>query len=167
MKKSQFYILKLALFISGIAVLIIASFLVGTELYNISMAHLGALFKGEPEDDNMGKIKLDLTDYHQRTVLIDENIATTTVNSYSISGRLLVADLIDFEKLENHFLIGAEALNRQILKVYSLTKAEGEKSEELTVENIAEFFFKIVTGKIQIRDMSGEISFNDLKKAFE
>lgn len=59
------------------------------------------------------------------------------------------------------------ALNSQILKVYSLTKADGEKSEELTVENITEFFFKIVTGKIQIRDMSGEISFNDLKKAFE
>lgn len=143
------------------------SFMPQTELYNISMAHLGALFKGEPEDDNTGKIKLDLTDDHQRTVLIDENKATTTVNSYSVSGRVLVADLIDFEKLENHFLIGAGALNSQILKVYSLTKANGEKSEELTVENIAEFFFKIISGKIQIRDMSGEISFSDLKKTFE
>lgn len=143
------------------------AFMPMTELYNISMAHLGALFKGEPEAENTGKIRLDLTDDHERTVLIDENKATTTVNSYSVSGRVLVADLIDFEKLENHFLIGAGALNSQILKVYSLTKENGEKSEELTVENIAEFFFKIVTGKIQIRDLSGEISFSDLKKAFE
>ncbi|MGN1422354.1 MAG: hypothetical protein ACI4XA_03175 [Oscillospiraceae bacterium] len=143
------------------------SFLPQTELYNISMAHLGALFKGEPESENTGKIKMDLEDDHQRTVLVDDDGSTTTVNSYSVSGRVLVADLIDFEKLENHFLIGAGALNSQILKVYSLTKADGEKSEELTVDNISDFFFKIISGVIQIQDISGEISFSDLKKAFE
>ena len=143
------------------------SFLPQTELYNISMAHLGALFKGEPESKNTGKIKMDLEDDHQRTVLVDDDGSTTTVNSYSVSGRVLVADLIDFEKLENHFLIGAGALNSQILKVYSLTKADGEKSEELTVDNISDFFFKIISGVIQIQDISGEISFSDLKKAFE
>lgn len=143
------------------------SFLPQTELYNISMAHLGALFKGEPEGENTGKIKMDLEDDHQRTVLVDDDGSTTTVNSYSVSGRLLVADLIDFEKLENHFLIGAGALNSQILKVYSLTKSDGEKSEELIVENISDFFFNIISGVIQIQNISGEISFSDLKKAFE
>lgn len=138
-----------------------------TELYNISMAHLGALFKGEPESENTGKIKMSLDDDHQRTVLLDDDGSTTTVNSYSVSGRLLVADMIDFEKLENHFLIGAGALNSQILKVYSLTKADGDKSDELTVENISEFFFKIISGAIQIQNISGEISFNELKKIFE
>lgn len=143
------------------------SFLPQTELYNISMAHLGALFKGESESENTGKIKMDLEDDHQRTVLVGDDGSTTTVNSYSVSGRLLVADLIDFDKLENHFLIGAGALSSQILKVYSLTKSDGEKSEELTVENISDFFFKIISGVVRIRDISGEISFGDLKKAFE
>lgn len=143
------------------------SFLPQTELYNISMAHLGALFKGEPESENTGKIKMDLEDDHQRTVLVGDDGSTTTVNSYSVSGRLLVADLIDFEKLENHFLIGAGALNSQILKVYSLTKSDGEKSEELTVENISDFFFNIISGVVQIQNISGEISFNELKKVFE
>lgn len=143
------------------------SFLPQTELYNISMAHLGALFKGEPENENTGKIKMDIENDHQRTVLVDDEGSTTTVNSYSVSGRLLVADMIDFEKLENHFLIGAGALNSQILKVYSLTKSDGEKSEELTIENISDFFFKIISGVIQIQSMSGEISFGDLKKVFE
>ncbi len=144
------------------------SFLPQTELYNISMAHLGALYKGEPESEHTGKIKMDIEDDHQRTVLVDDSDGTTTtVNSYSVSGRLLVADLIDFEKLENHFLIGAGALNSQILKVYSLTKADGEKSEELTVENISDFFFRIISGEVQIQDISGDISFSDLKKAFE
>lgn len=143
------------------------SFLPQTELYNISMAHLGALYKEEPESENTGKIRMDIDDDHQRTVLLDnDDGSTTTVNSYSVSGRVLVADLIDFEKLENHFLIGAGALNSQILKVYSLTKADGDK-KELTIENIADFFFKIISGNIQIQDINGEISFNDLKKAFE
>ncbi len=143
------------------------SFLPQTELYNISMAHLGALFKGEPEAENTGKIKMDLEDDHQRTVLVDDEGSTTTVNSYSVSGRLLVADLIDFEKLENHFLIGAGALNSQILKAYSLIKSDGEKSEELNVENISDFFFNIISGVVRIQNISGEISFNELKKAFE
>lgn len=143
------------------------AFLPQTELYNISMAHLGALYKGESENENTGKIRMDIDDDHQRTVLLDnDDGSTTTVNSYSVSGRVLVADLIDFEKLENHFLIGAGALNSQILKAYSLTRADGEK-KELTVENIADFFFKIISGAVQIQDISGEISFNDLKKAFE
>lgn len=143
------------------------SFLPQTELYNISLAHLGALFKGEPESENTGKIKMNLEDDHQRTVLVDDEGSATTLNSYSVSGRLLVADMIDFDKLENHFLIGAGALNSQILKTYSLTKANGEKSEELNIENISDFFFRIISGAVQIQDISGEISFNDLKKAFE
>ncbi|MGN0691180.1 MAG: hypothetical protein ACI4K7_02410 [Oscillospiraceae bacterium] len=143
------------------------TYLPQTELYNLSLAHLGALFKGEKEDPNTGKIKMNLETDSQRTVLVDENGATTTVNSYSISGRVLVADVIDFEKLENHFLIGAGALNSQILKVYSLTKEDGSRSEELTIDNISEFFFKILSGVIGVQDVSGNISFSELKKSFE
>lgn len=143
------------------------TYLPQTELYNLSLAHLGALFKGEKEDENTGKIKMNLETDSQRTVLVDGNGATITVNSYSISGRVLVADVIDFEKLENHFLIGAGALNSQILKVYSLTKEDGSRSDELSVENIADFFFKILSGVIQVQDASGNISFRDLKKSFE
>lgn len=143
------------------------TYLPQTELYNLALAHLGALFKGEKENENTGKIKMNLETDSQRTVLVDENGATITVNSYSISGRVLVADVIDFEKLENHFLIGAGALNSQILKVYSLTKEDGTKSEELTMENIAEFFFKLLNGVIQVQDVSGNISFSELKKSYE
>lgn len=143
------------------------SFLPQTELYNLSLAHLGALYKGENEAENTGKIRINIESDNQRTVLINDEGETTTVNSYSVSGRVLAADIIDFEKLENHFLIGAGALGSQILKVYSLSKEDGTKSNELTVENIAKFFFEILDGKIQIQDVSGDISFSDLKKSFE
>lgn len=143
------------------------TYLPRTELYNLSLAHLGALFKGDKEAENTGKIKIDLESDTQRTVLVDENGATITVNSCSISGRVLVADVIDFEKLENHFLIGAGALNSQILKAYSLTKADGGKSDELTVENISDFFFNILNSVVQIQDISGSVTFDDLKKSYE
>ena len=143
------------------------TYLPQTELYNISLAHLGALFKGEEESDNTGKIKMDMEDDRQRTVLVDNDESTMVINSYSVSGRVLAADVIDLEKLENHFLISAGALGTQILKTYSLVKQDGESSQELSVPNIAEFFFKILNGQIVIQELSGEVSFADLKKAFE
>ena len=144
-----------------------ASCLPGTELYNISLAHLGALFKGEPEDENTGKIKMSIENDCIKSVLVDDQDVNTVVNSYSVSGRVLAADMIDMDKLENHFLIGAGALNSQILKVYSLTMSDGSKSKELSVDNVSDFFFDILSGKIEIRDLSGEISFEEIKKNFE
>lgn len=143
------------------------TFLPGTELYNLSLAHLGALYKGDPEAEYTGKIKMDLENDNQRTVLVNDDDTTMTVNSYSVSGRVLAADVVDMEKLENHFLIGSGALGTQILKVYNLQKANGEKSEELTVPNIAAFFFKILSGALEVQDLSGEISFAELRKALE
>lgn len=72
--------------------------------------------------------------------------------------------MIDLDKLENHFLIKAGALGSQILKVYSLTKEDGTKSDELTIQNIADFFFKILSGEISVQELSGEISYAELKR---
>lgn len=140
------------------------SYLPQTELYNLSLAHLGALFKGEVEAEYTGKIKMDIDHDKQHTVLVGEDDSRTIVNSYSVAGRVLATDLLDMDKLENHFLIEAGALGSQILKVYSLTKEDGSKSDELTVDNIAAFFFKILSGEITVQEISGEISFAELKK---
>lgn len=80
---------------------------------------------------------------------------------------MLVSDLINMEKMENHFLIISASLGSQILKTYSLTKSNGEKGPELNVKDIAEFFFNIVAGKVQIKEMDGKPDFDELKKNFE
>ena len=103
----------------------------------------------------------------QRTVLTDENGTQTLINSYSVASRVLVSDLINMEKMENHFLIISASLGSQILKTYSLTKSNGEKDPELNVKDIAEFFFNIVAGKVQIKEMDGKPDFDELKKNFE
>ena len=138
----------------------------GSELYSIALADLGSLFKNETEKENMGKIKIDISNDTQRTVLLDNDGSTILINSYSVADRVLVADMVDFEKMENHFLITAASLGSQILKNYTLQKQNGEKSDELTLENISSFFFRILSGEIQIRNLEGNISFDDLKKAF-
>ena len=148
------------------------SALPGTELYNLSLADLGALYKNEKQQKSSGKVKMDFQSDSQRTVLVDPEDktgvgASTVINSYSIASRVLAADLIDLEKLENHFLITAGSLGSQILKNYTLTKKDGSKSDELNLTNISSFFFKILSGELDIQNLDSEVSFADLKRAFE
>ncbi|MDR0708066.1 MAG: hypothetical protein LBF60_09400 [Treponema sp.] len=138
----------------------------GAEFYNITLADLGSLFKNEKEKPNTGKIRLDMEADSQRTVLVDDAGAKMLLHSYSVASRVLVSDLLDFENLENHFLIVSASLGSQLLKTYSLQKEDGSKSDDLTLMNIAVFFFKILHGTIQIREISGSISFDELRRTY-
>jgi hypothetical protein len=138
----------------------------GTEFYNITLADLGSLFKNEQEKPNTGKIRLDIEADSQRTVLVDDTDTKTLLHSYSVASRILVSDLLDMENLENHFLIISASLGSQILKTYSLQKADGAKSNDLTLTNIATFFFKILNGSVQISEISGSISFEELRRRY-
>ncbi|MCQ2611199.1 MAG: hypothetical protein MJ169_05565 [Treponema sp.] len=144
----------------------------GCLLYNLALADLGALFKGQTQMPESGKIKMDYQHDSQRTVLKDPSGedglgANTIVNSYSIAARVLAADMMNLEKLENHFIISAGSLGSQILKNYTLVKEDGSQSEELTLVNVADFFFKILSGELEVQDLNSEVSFSDLKRAFE
>ena len=142
------------------------SCLPGTEFYNITLADLGALFKNEQEKANTGKIHLDIGADSQRTVLVDESDTKMLLHSYSVASRVLVSDLVNMENLENHFLIISASLGSQILKTYSLQKEDGSKSDDLSLENIAVFFYKLLDGSVQIRDLSDAISFDELRQRY-
>jgi len=142
------------------------SCLPGTEFYNITLADLGALFKGEEEKAGSGKIKLDISVDTQRTVLVDDSGTKILLQSYSAASRVLVSDMLDIQNLENHFLIASASLGSQILKTYSLPKSDGGRSEDLSLANIAAFFFKILSGAVQIQDMSGSVSFDELRQRY-
>ncbi|GMO22317.1 MAG: hypothetical protein Pg6A_09580 [Termitinemataceae bacterium] len=139
------------------------STLPGAEFYNITLADLGSLFKGEPEKTGSGKIPIDIEADSQRTVLVDDDGGKLLLHSYSVAGRVLISDLLDTENFENHFLILSASLGSQILKTYSLQKPDGEKSDELTVPHIADFFFSVLNGKTQIQELSGSIPFDELR----
>jgi len=138
----------------------------GTEFYNITLADLGSLFKNDPEKPNTGKIRLDIKADSQRTVLVDETDTKILLHSYSVASRVLVSDLLDMESLENHFLIISASLGSQILKTYSLSKEDGNKSEDLTLTNISAFFFNILSGVVQIRELNDTIPFEELRQRY-
>ena len=135
-----------------------------TQFWNLSLADLGSLYKGEPQKANTGKILIDLVNDTQRTVLTDEEGTQSLVNSYSVATRVLVSDLVDMDSLENHFLIVSASLGSQMLKQYSLTMSNGEKGPELSVRKLMEFFFDVLNGKYEIQELSATVSFEELKK---
>lgn len=143
------------------------SLLPGTEFWNLSLADLGSLYKGESEKPKTGKIKIDLVNDTQRTVLTGNDGTQSLINSYSVASRVLMSDLIDLDKLENHFMIISASLGTQILKTYNLTKSNGEKGPELDVRHLCAFFFDVLSGKIQVQEIDGKVSFDELKKTFE
>lgn len=142
------------------------SFLPGTEFWNLSLADLGSLYKGEPEKLHTGKIKMDMVHDTQTSVLNADDGTKTLVNSYSIASRVLVSDLVNLDKLENHFLIISGSLGSQVLKQYSLVKSNGEKTDPLSVDKIANFLFEVLNAHIKVHEISGEVSFDELKKSF-
>lgn len=137
------------------------SMLPGTEFYNLSLADLGALYRGQPEKPMTGSIALDIKADGQRTVLVDDKQNTILVTSYSVAGKVLVSSLVDLEKLENNFLLSAAGLGSQLSKVFSLPECE---DKPLTTLNLRDFFFEILSGKIKASPLDGSVTFEDIKK---
>lgn len=142
------------------------SFIPGTVFYNLSIADLGALFKGEPQKPNTGKIEVDIFNDSQKTSLVDNEGAQTVVHSYSVANRVLLSDMVDFNSFENHFIILSASLGSQILRQYNIPLSNGEAGPELSIDNIAEFFMKILNGTIEVQDINGETTFDELRKRY-
>lgn len=131
------------------------SFLPGTELFSLTLADLGALMRGIPEAENTGKISLDIAQDEVKTVLSAEGMQYI-LRTYSVVGKVLAAGLVDYEKLQNQFLISCASMGKQLLRTYELGLDRDGKPVELTAERIAEFFFRILHGSIQVSSISGE-----------
>lgn len=132
-----------------------------TRLYNLSLADLGSLYKGLPQSENSGYIPMDINVDELKSSLVDED-AQRTLRSYTVVGKVLAADLLDTDKFQNHFLLTAASLGPQLLKTYDLGIDKDGKIATLTVENIREFFFNILHGRIEVQLMDGKFNINDL-----
>lgn len=126
--------------------------------------------------DRYNKIFQNLDEeLEKRVVALDKNVFEISKHVqgeqlHSETSKKVTQFLIgvnEMEKMENHFLIISASLGSQILRTYSLTKSNGEKGPELNVKDIAEFLFNVLTGKIQVREIDGKVSFDELKKNFE
>ena len=131
------------------------------KIFTLSLADLGAIYKGTPQMQNTGVIEMDAKTDEMKTML-SEDQKTMLVYSYSIAGKVLATDLVDIERLQNHFLIGATAMGSQILRQYDLgTDAEGKKAV-IEPEKVAKMFFDILHGVVNIQQIDGTFSIQDL-----
>lgn len=133
----------------------------GTKMYNLSLADLGSLFKGEPEAENSGKIEMDINIDEVKSNLADENVQKT-LRSYTVVGKVLAADLIDTDKFQNHFLLTAASLGTQLLRTYEMGTNTDGSPKQLNLENIRQFFFSILRGSLEIKEMSGAFSISEI-----
>lgn len=133
----------------------------GTKLYNLSLADLGALYKGQPEASNSGKIEMDIDTDEITSRLANEEVQKT-LRSYTVAGKVLAADLLDTDKFQNHFLLTAASLGSQLLKTYDLGIDKDGKAIPLTIEKIRDFFFAILNGKITVQDLDGKFNISDI-----
>lgn len=87
-----------------------------------------------------------------------------SVRNYTVVGKVLAADMIDWEKMQNHFLLTAASLNTQLLSVYDLgMDANGEKAL-LTPEKIYDFFMALMLGKITVPEIDGKFSIESISE---
>jgi hypothetical protein len=137
----------------------------GTKFYNLSLADLGSLYKGSQQAANSGKIDMNLDSDEVKTTLTDET-TQKTLRSYTVVGKVLAADLLDMDKFQNHFLLTAASLGSQLLKNYDLGVNSKGETITLTFENIRDFFFNILYGKIEIQEINGKFDISDITNKF-
>lgn len=132
-------------------------------LFNLTLADLGAAFKGTPQAADSGKIGISLQSDTIKTTLTDQE-HQRTMRSYTVAGKVLAADLVDCDKFQNHFLLSAAALGPQLLKAYDLGKDKNGKPVELNPASLRTFFFSILDGKTDIRTMDGTFRLSDISR---
>lgn len=133
----------------------------GTKFYNLSLADLGSLYKGSLQSLNSGKIEMNLNTDEVKTTLTNDEMQKT-LRSYTVVGKVLAADLLDFDKFQNHFLLTAASLGSQLLKNYDLGVNDKGEPVTLSFEKIRNFFFDILLGKIEIQEINGKFNISDI-----
>ena len=130
-------------------------------LYNLSLSDLGSLYRGLPQAPNSGKIIIDPAADEVTTKLANDHVQKT-LRSYTVIGKVLATDLLDMDKFQNHFLLTAASLGAQLLKSYDLGPDKDGKTATLSVDRIRDFFFDIMSGKIEIQDMDGKFNISQI-----
>lgn len=135
----------------------------GTTLSNLALADLGALYKGVEGVANSGKIRMNLETDEVKSTLTSDN-RQTSVRTYTVVGKVLAADMIDWEKMQNHFLLTAASLNTKLLSVYDMGLDANGKKAILTPERIYDFFIALMLGKITVPEIDGKFSINSISE---
>lgn len=135
----------------------------GTRLYNLALADLGALFRGVEEDATSGRIPMNLETDEVKADLTDES-NRRTLRSFTVIGKVLAADMIDTDRFQNHFLLTSAALGPQLLRTYDMGTDKDGKPVTLDENTIRDFFFDLLDGKKEPRNLDATFSIADMNR---
>ena len=119
------------------------------------MVDLGSLYRHLPEKEGSGIINMDVEVDDVLTSLRDDQ-SQRSIHCYTVANKVLMADMLDSDQFQNHFLLKAAALGSQMLKAYGLGKdADGKDTSR-------SFFFDLLAGKVKAQPISGSVSIGQL-----
>lgn len=133
----------------------------GAQLSNLALADLGDLYVGKPQSSDSGRIIMSPEADEVRSTLADDE-RSHRVLCYTVVGKVLAADLVNLDKFRNHFLLSAAALGTQLLRTYDLGLDANGKPAMLTMDNLRNFFFDILSGRIEVKPMDGHFSLSQI-----
>lgn len=134
-------------------------------LYNLSLADLGSLYTGNEQLPESGAIEMDIRKEELKSVLTADDTQMLT-RTYSVVGKVLAADLVDTDKLNNHFLLTAASLGNQLLQTYSLHDDKNNTLIDIVPERVADMFFDIISGKLTVQPLDGNFSIDEIVSRF-
>lgn len=130
-------------------------------LYSLTLADLGHLYRGLPQDPQSGRIEMNV-----EADLIESNLVSEEkrlrLRSYSVAGKVLATELADTDKFQNHFLITAASLGPQLLKVYDLGTDKDGNPALLEPERLRSFFMNLLHHPEQVQPLDARVGLSDL-----
>lgn len=132
-----------------------------TTLYNLSLADLGALYRGSEQDPSSGRIPMNLQTDEIKSTLTGKD-KQRTLRAFTVIGKVLAADLIDTDRFQNHFLLTAASLGPQMLKTYDLGTGADGKPATLDPDRLQAFFFDLLEGRLEPRPLDATFSLSSL-----
>lgn len=134
-------------------------------MFNLSLADLGSLYTGNEQLPESGAIEMDIQTEELKSVLTsDDN--QVLMRTYSVVGKVLAADLVDTDKLNNHFLLTAASLGNQLLQTYSLHDEKNNTLIDIVPQKVADMMFDIISGKLVVQPLSGSFSIDEIISRF-
>jgi len=133
---------------------------VNLQVWNLTMADLGALYFGKEQSQQTGRISMDPLKDVVAVNLYDQGGNKQVLRSFSVAGKVMMADLLDFDSLYNHFILRTGTMAGHIAKTFQVQEGE------LKTEKVAELFFQILSGKLEVRDLVQNVTLSDLKAKY-
>lgn len=139
----------------------------GARLVNLTLADWGSLLRGTPQASMSGYIELNPETDTQKVSLSDAEGNKILWNSCSVAGKVLAVDLLDMDKLQNHFLLSIGSMSEQLVKQYDFGIGPDGNPIHLTLERLGQFFLDILEEKIPVQQIDGKFSFSEISKYYE